>query len=293
MKKILISGCVAAVLFTGCAGGVAQLAQSGMAQEMMKSSLSSSTTDKVSAVKSKNTNCIARSSGGQVGMMGMITKLVVNQLIESTLKSMEGMEDVKLPNTFLNTCQADSGLKSINLLSNKWNQNLAQINVKILEAMEQTKEVRENLAIARDLNTSKDSAIVSVGVAEQTEKIAELSKSAKIIDRKKISEAQGMFGQFMLMSGVIAGWDKEVASFSQDNLPWAIKNVSGIKVAFGQLTTIVEVLPLGKLAIEKLFENNNLKLDKKSASKAAKSMRKDDSKVIKDASNLDDDSSYS
>lgn len=293
MKKILISGCVAAVLFTGCAGGVAQLAQSGMAQEMMKSSLSSSTTDKVSAVKSKNTNCIARSSGGQVGMMGMMSKLVVNQLIESTLKSMDGMEDVKLPNTFLNTCQADSGLKSISLLSTKWNQNLAQINVKILEAMEQTKEVRENLAIARDLNTSKDSAIVSVGVAEQTEKIAELSKSAKIIDRKKISEAQGMFGQFMLMSGVIAGWDKEVASFSQDNLPWAIKNVSGIKVAFGQLTTIVEILPLGKLAIEKLFENNNLKLDKKSASKAAKSMRKDDSKVIKDASNLDDDSSYS
>jgi hypothetical protein len=293
VKKILISGCVTAVLFTGCAGGVAQLAQSGMAQEMMKSSLSSSTTDKVSTVKSKNTNCIARSSGGQVGMMGMMSKLVVNQLIESTLKSMDGMKDVKLPNTFLNTCQADSGLKSITLLSNKWNQNLAQINVKILEAMEQTKEVRENLAISRDLNTSKDSAIVSVGVVEQTEKIAELSKSAKIIDRKKISEAQGMFGQFMLMSGVIAGWDKEVASFSQDNLPWAIKNVSGIKVAFGQLTTIIEVLPLGKLALEKLFENNNLKLDKKSASRAAKSMRKDDSKVIKDASNLDDDSSYS
>ncbi len=284
MKKILLSSCVAIGIFTGCAGAVAQLAQSGMGQELAKTALSSLSSANVPGTKA---NCIGRTSGGQVGMMGMLTKLVVNQLVESTLQSMDGMENVKLPQAFMNTCQADSGLKSIKLLSNQWNQNLVQINEKILESMEQTKEVRENLAITRDLKTSKDSAVVSVGVAEQTEKIAELSKTAKVIDRKKISEAQGMFGQFMVMSGVIAGWDKEVASFSQDNLVWAVKNVSDIKVAFGQLSTIVEVLPVSKLALEKFFENNNLKLDKRSAAKAAASMKKDDNKVIEDANNLD------
>jgi hypothetical protein len=195
---------------------------------------------------------------------------------------MDGMKDVKVPKKIMNTCEADARLKYVETISNRYYQNLNTVNLKILAALEQTDEVKKLLADIQDTNSTSDKAALNEGIAEQTEKIAKMIETAKAKDSKKISEAQGIFFTSVpKYTALLAGWDKEIAEFSKDNLPWAIKNFSGVKNVLTQLKTIATIGVNSKNAITKLITNNKLKINKRVAKKAAKKMEKEDQKIIK------------
>jgi hypothetical protein len=232
----------------------------------------------------KQGNCVPRMNGGSVGMFDMVKEKLISAAITKALESMDGMKDVKIPKKIMDTCEADARLKYVETISNRYYQNLNTVNVKILAALEQTDEVKKLLADIQDAKSTSDKAALNEGIVEQTEKITKMLETAKAKDSKKVSEAQGIFfSSVPKYTALLAGWDKEIAEFAKDNLPWAIKNFTGVKNVVTQLKTIATIGVNSKNALTKLITNNKLKINKKAAKKAAKAMEKEDQKIIKTA----------
>jgi len=258
-------------------------ANAGFMDSIVSSAVSGATSNAAasSATKSANGNCIPRNAGGAVSMFDMVKEKLISAAITKALESIDGMKDVKIPKKITNTCEADARLKYVETISNRYYENLNTVNVKILKALEQTDEVKKLLADIEDANSTSDKAALNEGIAEQTEKITKMMETAKAKDSKRISEAQGIFFTSVpKYTALLAGWDKEIAEFAKDNLPWAIKNFSGVKNVVTQLKTIATIGVNSKNALNKLITNNNLKINKKIAKKAAKKMEREDKLVI-------------
>ena len=299
MRKLITVGSVAAVLlFTGCTGDIAKMASSGLGQQLAQTASSSATTQAATTkaaagvATASKANCIPRMSGGQTSMFDLIKEKAITFAIEQSIKSIDGMEDIKFPTKIVDTCEADARLKYVEDISNKYFENLNLVNTKILEALEETKEVNQIKADLEDLKNIEDKADLNEGIAENAEKIHEIMETAKVKDSKKISEAQGIFFKSMpKYTALLIGWDKEIADFAKDNLPWAINNFGAVKTAITQMKTVATLAVNGKTTMEKFIESNNIKIDTRARDRAANAMIKTD-KIVLAKSEKEFDSSF-
>lgn len=276
---MLVSGIVTLML-SGCTSSMSQLSNNGMLGSLTGAA-PAETTKEVTATKVANTNCIPRMGGGSISTWSMVSKMALTPLIESAIQEATGMKDLKIPTPILNTCEADARLKYVDTVTNNYYQNLNDVNNKILDALEDTKEVRELRAELAENETVSEKAALNDGIAEQNEKILDHIESAKVKDKQKISEAWGMFMTAVPKNtALIVGWDKEIAEFAKDNLPWAIKNIGAVKTALSQVKTLAMVASNGKTAMDKLITRNDITIDKKSADKAAKAMEVSNKKMM-------------
>ncbi|MEA2110932.1 MAG: hypothetical protein U9P71_02670 [Campylobacterota bacterium] len=288
MKKIIGLSSAAVLLFTGCANEMAGMAASGlqsgiMPSAMTKSSLANTANTNLATGQYviKGQNCIPRLTGASVGFMDMAKEKLLSYAIESAMASIIDMKDIQMPAKITNTCEADMRLKYVETISNRYFANLGTVNEKILEAMEQTEEVKKLRAEIADIKAVGDKAALNEGIVEQTDKIVAMAETAKIVDSEKVSEAWGIvFQSAPKYTALLIGWDKEIADFAKDNLPWAIKNFGGLKSLLVQMETVALLATNGKDAFTKLATSNNIEIDEKVAAAAAKEMQKGDQQVL-------------
>ncbi len=285
MKKVIITTGLIAVFLSGCTGVATQMivqSLAGSANQKAASSIVASSVQQKGNLKGKsNKVCMPRMATGQVNMTSLLTKQMFNLLVTQALKNIEGMKDVQLPKKIMDTCEADARLKYIESISNRYFQSLNIVNKKILEALEETKEINQLKADMKDRKNIQNQAQLNVGIAENTAKIQEIMKNTKVKDAKKISEAQGIFlKSFPKYTALLIGWDKEIAEFGKDNILWAIKNFTSLKILLTQLKTVVVVGTTAKSSISKVITNSNIKIDTRAANRAAKNMMQDEKKLI-------------
>lgn len=265
IKNIVISGAVVLGL-SGCAGPMVQLAQSQMSAGIASSA-------PAGGASQLGKVCIPRMGGGSVSTMDMATKFILNPLIESAIKDATG-EDVKMPPKLLNNCEADKGLQYVKDITNQFYVNVAEIDKKILEALEENDVIIKLKTELADMLAMEDKADQTEGLAKIHEKIEKEIENASNVDSKKISEASGIAAKTVsLYIPLIIGWNKEIAEYSKDNIVWAVKNVGEVKTLFSQITTLVGFAKNGFSGLNKLITNNDIKINQKYADSAAKNVK--------------------
>jgi len=278
IKKIIISG-IAILVLGGC--NSAQLTDA-MNSATGASNSSKSTIPTLAEKASETTSkvgCIPRASGGSTSFTQIITQKIVTMAIESALKEVAGDTNVQVPERIMDTCIADKRLAYLLSITKDFSKGIDTANQDILASVEQTKEVQKLQAQIDHKKNTLDEAEYNEGVTEDNEKMLALMENAKVVDKKKYSEAMGRLAIATPITGyMIAGWDKEILEFAKDNISWGIKNVGAIKDIASQLITVVEVLPaLTSLASSPLYDG---RVDPEIAKAAGESQMKTDKEIV-------------
>lgn len=286
MKKIILFiGFM--VIFSGCSPMVVQQLSQSVAQnatnQMAQGANGQAISKNAQSVRSRyRKNCIPRMSGGQVSIFKIIQQKVMTMIIENALKEISGLKGMKYPKKIQDTCEADARLKYVNSLTNQYYHNLHLTNVAILDSIKQTDEVAKIKAAIKDRSNIQNQAQINDKIEEQNEQIMKLMQNATIKDRRKISEAWGIFNESMFKyAPFIIAWDKEIAEFGQDNIVWALKNFSAVKTALTQLQSIGALFLNGKDALRNLLSSSNVTIDKRVAKRKAKEVAKANKKILR------------
>jgi len=275
MLKNILLGTATVVMLAGC--NVAQVSNLAT-QAMNHSSEIGQATDMATQSTTGNTKCVARHAGGSTSFTQMATEQVLKYTIDTALSDISENKNVQIPKRITNTCEADKRLAYLKELTQNFNNDLDNANKDILASVEQTKEIQKLQEEIAHKKKTLDEAEFNEGVTEDNEKTLELIKNAKVIDKKKYSEAMGKLALATPINGyVIVGWDKEILEFSKDNIPWAIQNAGAIKDIASQLTGTVKILPtLASLTTSPLYEG---RVDEDIAKEASQDAIKKDEEI--------------